>query len=294
MIIILGILSTFSVIFLSILGLEITGFYLHSFSLFFIFPVGGMIAGMGCGAGVYWGLLLSGTRAESNHHIIAVVFSLFGFFGVYYGLYATTYITPDMNINHRFEGSHISKFTYKNSGEKVTFSAFLVDKVRSRSSSFFVGVGRRGRSIPIPVGSYGMGSTYNWMKFGFEGIGFLFGGFFVGTFLIGDKRHCERCHMYMKDKDMYAFDLEEIDRNIDELNTSLSSGEEFLELTKSKQQSSDFFGVPYSSVNVSYCPSCYDGFLLVKVFENTSDRSDVEELRQTILVNSEFIRKIMS
>lgn len=58
----LGLLTTTVMTLAAIAGAVITGIYAHSLSILFIIPVGAILAGMGCGSGVYWGLVASRQR----------------------------------------------------------------------------------------------------------------------------------------------------------------------------------------------------------------------------------------
>jgi predicted Zn finger-like uncharacterized protein len=181
--ILLGGISTIITILLVVVVVVFTGYHIHSFSLFFVIPIGGLFAGAFCGSGVLWGLHLTRRKPANLHRWASLTLGIIGFIGTYYGLYATTYVSSDMKINHKFEGLHISNFVYKDTGKEINFYSYLIDEVRNRQSTFIIGVGKSGKQIPIPIGSVGLGSVYNFIKFGLEGIGFILGSFFSSIVL---------------------------------------------------------------------------------------------------------------
>ena len=284
----LGAATTAGVIGLIAIAAAATGYHLQTFSILFIIPVGGIAAGIGCGAGMFYGLILNGRRPQKLDYLISVGLALAGFVGVYLGLYLSTYVTPNGEVNHTFQGDHISTFTYKDTGEPVTFLAYLLRDIASRQSTFFVG----SRRIHVPVGTFHMPSAYNWAKFGLEGLGFLIGGVVVGWMLIGDRKYCERCQRYMKDKRLFTILPEQYEDKSTRLNAALQSGHDLRALIDSEQAVKTKEG--HVQVAMSYCPTCYNGFLMLKVMRKTSDGFDeAQEHRQTIGLAGTVTREVV-
>jgi len=180
---ILGVLSTAITIFIVIATVAFTGYYIHSFSLFFLIPFGALAAGALCSSGLFWGIRLTRRKAVTLHSFLALCLGALGLIGIYYGLYATAYVSSDMRINHLFEGEHISNFVYKDTEEQVTFKSYFIDGIRSRSTTFIIGIGQSRKMIPIPLGSVGLPSVLNWIDFIIEVLGFILGSFFVRIFI---------------------------------------------------------------------------------------------------------------
>lgn len=107
--ILLGVISTAITIFIAIATIAFTGYYLHSFSLFFVIPIGALLAGALCSSGLFLGLHFCRRKSVTFHNFIALCLGVIGFLGIYYGLYATAYVSSDMKINHTFEGEHSNK-----------------------------------------------------------------------------------------------------------------------------------------------------------------------------------------
>ena len=285
----LGTATSAGVIALVVVAAVATGYYLQAFSLLFIIPVGGIAAGIGCGAGVFYGLILSGKRPQVLDYLISAGLALAGFAGVYFGLYLTTYVTPNGEVNHRFQGDHISNFTYKDTGEPVTFRAYLLRDIASRESTFFVG----SRRIHVPVGTFHMPSAYNWAKFGLEGLGFLIGGLVVCRLLVGDRKYCERGQRYMKDKSLFIISPEQYDQKVERLNAALQSGHDLRTLVEAESATKTTEG--HVQVTTSYCPTCYSGFLILKFMRKTSDGfEEIQEHRQTITLPGTVAREVVA
>ena len=293
---ILGILSTAAIVLLTVLLVVWRGIYVHTMSFFFILPVGAILVGMGCGVGLFVGLLYWGKRPNLIHYVGSTILSIIGFVGIYYALYSTSYVTADLKINHTFEGKHISSYSYSDEEGPITFKVLLLNEIRSRKSSFFIGMRRRGGGrIPIPIGSAELGSTVNWINFGLEGLGFLIGGLLIGPLILGDRRYCESCEHYMKDRSLLSLHLEENQKVVRSINESLSSGTRLREILKPQDLMPPTFEEAHFRIDVSHCPSCYEGFLLVRFMRKTSDgfEESIED-RQTIPLKSNVIRELIA
>lgn len=291
-----GILSTAGIILLTVVVVIMFGIYIHTISFFFIIPAGAILVGMGCGVGIFVGILVFGKRPQLIYYIGSLILSVVGFVGIYYTLYTTSYVTPDLTINHTFEGEHISSYSYSDEEGPITFKVFLLNEIRSRRSSFFIGMRRRGGGrIPIPIGSAELGSTYNWIKFGLEGLGFLVGGLLIGPLILGDRRYCDHCEHYLKDRSLRSFHLEEYQEVVQSINKPLSSGTHLREILKPQDLMPQTFKEAHVRIDVSHCPSCFEGFLLVKFMDKTSDgfEESIED-RQTISLNSNVLYELMS
>jgi len=175
--ILLGIASTAIAVTIACVAVIFGGIYLHTTTLFFVIPIGGIFAGILCGGGLFWGIHLTHLRSGIWHEIASIFLAVFGWIGIYYGLYETAYMSSDMEINHDFIGVPLRDFVSTNVGRPVTFWDYLTYDVKNRQSSFWIVIGsKKSGSVPLPIGSAGLGSLYNWFKFVLEGIGFVIGG----------------------------------------------------------------------------------------------------------------------
>ena len=283
----LGTATTAGVVALVVAVAAVTGYYIHSWSIFFIFPVGGIAAGLGCGVGVFRALIFSGKRPRAMHYLLSAGLALAGFVGIYFALYETTYVETDGRVNHWFQGQHISNFAYKDTGSKVNFRDYLLRDIVNRESTFFVG----SRRIHVPVGTFHMPSVYNWAHFGLEAMGFLVGGLMVGSLLVGDRRYCERCQRYMKDKLLFNILPDQFDDKLQRLNVALRSAHDLRALIETESATKAEEG--HVQTTISYCPMCYEGFLLLKAMRKTTDGfEELKELRQTIRVSGDIAREV--
>src|SRR5437867_785954 len=98
----LGTATTAAMIVALVAVAALTGYYVQSYTLLFLLPVGGGLAGAGCGAGVFAALLWTGRKSSAIHYRLGAVLGLLGFVGTYVVLYLSAYVTPDLTINHTF------------------------------------------------------------------------------------------------------------------------------------------------------------------------------------------------
>ncbi|WP_339062125.1 hypothetical protein [Tepidibacillus marianensis] len=156
--------------------------------------------------------------------------------------------------------------------------------------SFF---GRPGGKGFIPLGdSIEISSGWNWFYFILEGVGYIIGGVFgASLLLLDDKKYCTKCNLYMKDKVLFTFYLKNYDKVIGELSSNLSSPENFKNYLVNKKNYSKHYDEPYGIVSTSYCPSCFDSFMDVKVMKkNSSDNfTEAKKYRQTSKIDSNLL-----
>jgi len=289
--IVLGMMTTCLTIILAVGMVAYTGLYLHSFSVFFIIPLGALVSGGLCGSGVYGILFLAGRKPTFVHHLVAVFLGACGFVGIYYGLYATAYVTPDMKINHMFQGEHISNFVYSDTGEPVTFASFIMDEVRSRTTTVLFRVGGGAPSI---VPRVGLGSTINWIDFGIEVIGFLLGST-IGGGILSERKHCARCQRYMREWTLFSVILDNLPATVSALDNVLTSGVQYREFIKRVPSLVPPITEPHARFDMVYCPRCYEGFLLIRFMRKKSDGSfeEVENYRKTIALHADVVRQVI-
>ena len=211
-----GILTTAAVIIGIVVVVAFTGFLVQSFSVFFLIPIGAGFAGVGCGAGVFLALLWLNKRPERLHYWLATLLGLGGFIGTYLALYLTTYVTKDLSVNHSFNGVPISAV--------LSFLEYLRMDVGSRETTFFVSVGRAHIPVFMPHG-FQLGPVVNWIGFALESVGYVVGGLLAGSIILGNKKYCETCMLYMKSKDdLFRALIADTEQKIEAVNSALSTG----------------------------------------------------------------------
>jgi hypothetical protein len=171
----------------------------------------------------------------------------------------------------------------------VNFWDYLLRDIANRQTTFFVG----SRRIHVPVGTFHMPSVYNWVHFGLEGMGFLVGGLMIGSLLVGDRRYCERCQRYMKDKLLFSILPDQFEDTVQRLNAALQSGHDLRALVETESATKIKEG--HVQTTISYCPMCYEGFLLLKAMRKTTDGfEELKEHRQTIRVSGVVAREVVA
>ncbi|MUT67623.1 hypothetical protein [Paenibacillus sp. NEAU-GSW1] len=166
-----------------VLIFEYTGFYAQSFKVFFILPAGAGFAGAFCASGYYF-VATKMKKEPSRPMLICSMIGLLGFVLLYVSMYSTSYVDSDNKVNHMFRGEHISNFTYEDSNEPVNFKSYMISDINSREMSLFVGAGKKSTRVAMPVGSIEINSTLNIILFVVEGLGFIIGGWVVGSNVI--------------------------------------------------------------------------------------------------------------
>jgi hypothetical protein len=271
--IVVGLISTAAVI-ASLVAVEAwSGFALQSFSLLFVLPVGAAFAGAGCGSGVFGVLLWQGKRPTRFHSALAAILGAVGFIGTYLADYLTTYVDKNLNLNHSFAGIPLSAV--------MSFPDYLKMDVASRTSTFFINVGHA--MIPLYTDhGIALGAPINWVGFAMEAFGFVIGGILVGNVILGDRKYCELCRVYMKSKPIFRTLPEQYNAKVEVLNQVLAAGIELRNLA-AKERGTKIGKKQHIAFTMEYCPHCFDGYLLIKPMSPTRNGfEEIREHRQTI------------
>jgi hypothetical protein len=277
---ILGAISTIAVV-AALVAMDALGFALQTFAFLFILPLGAACAGVGCGAGVFGALLWQGKRPTKLHYVLAAVLGGVGFVATYLALYFTTYVDKDLNLSHSFVGVPLR--------ELISFPRYLQMSIASRTSTFFVSVGH----AVIPIGSHegtNLGGPVNWIGFYLEGIGYIAGGYFVGDFILGDRKYCESCEIYMKSKSMFRTPSENLQAKAEALDAAIGTGTELRRLVDSEKRAKIGRKKGHVAFVMEYCPHCFDGYVLGKFMRwSGRDYEEVREHRVTVRVEKTTI-----
>lgn len=258
----LGLIGTVIIV---VLFNHVTGWEIQSFSFWFIIPVGAILVGASAGAGLFYGYLKYNKPVKGFEYLVGALIGLSAFFGIYYVSYMTTYIDAEKNINYSFNGAPISSFELE--GEQITFSRFM-ELTKSTKREFYF----HGR----PVGEVDTGDTGSSFLFYLQVLVATLAGAGVGLLIVGNKRFCNNCNKYTKDKPLFKFDIEKYEdilRDLIDCSDNLLAMEYVIQsnsLSKEKVNA-------YAQAELEYCPDCYDARIIVKVFKLDSD-GDFKEL----------------
>ncbi len=278
---ILGFIGT---ILLIVLFNHLTDFQLHSFTLWFVIPVGGVLVGMGASSGLFLGHLWANKPLAKKQYLVGALLGLLAFVGIYYVDYLTTYVSPEKEINYSFKGDPISDFEID--GQQITFGKYLDLQNSSSKQQFYF----RGR----PVGeSFETGAATNYFFFYFQLIVSALAGAVMGLVIIGNKRYCQNCKKYTKEKNLFRFDVDQYEKIVKELAGSIDDLPKLRGIIKNTKLKDDKVNA-FAQVDLDYCPNCHDSQLHIKVMKRDSNGSfeEVDKFRQTIRVK-EIISKAL-
>ncbi len=162
-----------------------------SFSMFFIVPIGAIIAGYIMTVGFPVGMKKGNIKSSKVSKLVSVLLAIALFVGIQYGYYQMTYIGEDITFNYKFQGDHISEYYFDDSGEQVNFFNYTVDRVNSMTISF-------SRNYVREIGSVEGNKTINWLFFGIDLLGFLLGAYLAYSTTLDDLIYCDSCRKYKK------------------------------------------------------------------------------------------------
>jgi len=264
---------------------HLTGFELHSFTLLFIIPVGGLLVGAMSSAGMFYGYLRYNKPVNKNHYLLGALLGAVAFFGIYYVSYLTTYVGPDNEINYSFKGDPISY--YEIDGEQITFSKYLQLTKQAKSHFYF-----RGRPVGEDVNT---GEGTNTFFFYLQLLSAVLAGVCVGLVIVGDKRYCENCKKYTKEKELFKFDIDQYEDSVRDLADAVDDTKALQEIIKTTHLKEEKVNA-FAQVDLEYCPNCHDSRLLVKVFKLDSNNGfeEVAKFKQIIKIKNETARTILS
>lgn len=278
-----ALLSLAGTIIIVVLFNHLTGYQLHTFALWFIIPVGGLIVGAAAASGLFYGHLKENKPVGVREYVIGAIMGLVAFYGINYVSYLTTYVDENKDINYSFKGDPIS--TYELDGEPITFSKFRELTKESSSQSVYF----HGRTTDVDTGK-----TANSIIDVLQVLASGLAGVLVGFAIAGNKRYCEKCKKYTKGKILFKFDP---DRYEEILNSMIAAANNSIVLqkiiaeTKLSKEKPD----AYIQVEIDYCPDCHDSLLVTRVFKQNA-KKEFEELtkfKQSIQISDEASRAIV-
>lgn len=278
----LGFIGTILII---VLFNHLTGFELHSFTFFFIVPLGGLLVGAAAASGLFYGHLRYNKPVNKNHYLLGAALGVVAFFGVYYVSYLTTYINANNEINYSFDGDPISY--YEIDGEQITFSKYLEISKNAKSQFYF-----RGRPVGDEVEA---GVGFGTLMFYLHILAAAVAGAVVGLVVVGDKRYCEKCKKYTKEKELFKFDVDDqFEDAVSDLTSAVDNISALQKIIKNTKLKTDKVNA-YAQVDLEYCPNCHDSRLLVKLMKLNSDSNfeEVMKFRQSIHIKDNIAKAIL-
>ena len=178
---------------LLLIGKIFFGFEATSFSIFFVLPIGAFISGVIMGGGFARGIYKRNIKNTGKTVFINLIFGVLFFVSIQYAYYQVTYLDDNMSINYKFEGKHISEYSFSDSNEPINFISFTVDKINAQTITFT-------RKAVREIGKVEGNKLVNWIFFGIDFLGFLFGVYIAYKIKFDDAIYCEKCALYMKDE----------------------------------------------------------------------------------------------
>lgn len=261
MFILLGIIGALLAAVLVVAINSLTSFDLSSFSLFFIVPVGAMVTGSLACLGYYLGVLKTNVQITKTIKWVGIVMALICFIVVQYGFYSTAYLDENMDLNFKMQGDHVSLYVIGDSEEPINFFTFTQEMVNSRVISF----SNRGRQVFEVEGN----KVVNWIFYLVDFLGVLLGAYFARTLVIGNKKYCDNCRRYMKQKDLMKFSVQDAERVIRFKTITNLQPQEITSLVHND-------GIPaegeHYDVHLDWCETCSAGYIQLKYMELDSKK----------------------
>jgi hypothetical protein len=269
-------------------GLKYVGFEATSFSLFFILPVGGFIAGAIAGFGYPMAMESKNKKATKLDGIIVFILAISSFVLVHFMYYKMTYLTADMTMNYKFKGDHISEFYLTDSDKTLNFVNYTKFKIESMSISFT----RRFNTL-FTVSE---NSVVNYFFFFIDFLGYLL-GFMTSYISLSNKKYCETCEKYKKSKDMFKI-IEDFEVSLKELMSFFQEGfrGRVNEIKEKHNLGAANLSRTYLMASVDYCEVCFDGELVLKKYEkNEKDKfQEVKNSKKEMKISKEVVRDVVN
>lgn len=256
--IILGLISLILSVLLAVVIHSTTSFDIMSFSLFFIVPVGSIFFGAVACLGYYWGFFITNKKIDSWLLLIGLLIPLIAYTGTQYGYYATAYMDENMTLNYKMEGEHISNYVFGDSVEPLNFISYTKLMVESSVISF----SRRTHTIGEVEGK----PVVNWIFFTIDGLGSIFGSLMALGLVIRNKKYCDDCKRYMKNKSIFKFLATDLDRTIRFQDIDNLSPDKIKELLPTIAVGKE----EHYEIIVHWCEACDNGYLVMQYMEKDS------------------------
>lgn len=273
---IFGLIGSIATAIVVVLFNQWTGWEIHSLSILFIIPIGGILLGMGGAGGFFLGRKLTNTKMLKIDYIIAIALGLLTFFGVNYIAYINTYISVDSNDEIKILNQFSQPTDYTSISQFISFGDYM-NMINSSSTHQFRYKGA------VKVGDeFEVGETTTTILFYIQLLGVILGSLAMALFL-ADSKYCDKCKKYYKNKVLKSFDLEKFDEYVEIINKNIKNG---ISLKKAINELKGYNSKDkkYGQIELLYCPSCHDSYLLIKFFaiDSNNESKEITDLQQTI------------
>ncbi len=282
---ILWFLSSISTATIVVLLNNWTGWEIHSLSILFIIPIGGILLGMGWASGLFLGRWLTSTKMTKMDIIVAIFLWLITFFGVNYISYQTTYVSVDSENNISLLSQFSQPEDYAPLANLISFEEYM-NMINSSSSSQF-------RFKGAKIGNeFETGATTTTILFYIQIIGVIIGSLGM-WWIFSDFKYCDNCKKYFKNKNFKNFDLSDFDSIVEEINKNLKNGVK-LKKTIEKIKGRDLNEKTYGDIWVLYCPNCHEWYLVFKFFKILKDEiKEISEMKQQITLEKNVVLELI-
>lgn len=275
---IFGLFTTAAAIIIALLCVALLDFQLHSFSLLFIIPVGSLALGALASFGYFRWLIKQGYKPSGGNYLFGLLLAVVTMFGIEYGEYMITYVSPDHEINYKFEGEHISHYALNDSGDPVTFIGYYSYKLDNNSVTIS-NRGNRSNGVTVDT-SRGMSVASAVI----QGLGYIIGSLACGASIGDSKTHCQSCkRAYLKEHDLFEVNNEDYESVMVDLNKMISDDNVFGfsdHIHKQKQLNTKVTDSTKYDLKIGQCPKCQEGYLIARYYEVKKDNSYEEKTDQ--------------
>jgi len=261
--------------------LSLGDFELYSFSLWFVFPIGGIVLGIISTSVYFWRIVKKGFKPSKHHYIIAAAMAMLTFFIIQFGEYRMTYVDEGKEINHQFNGDHISNYMDQDDNA-FTFTYYVAYKLNNSNSSLMY----RGMEISEIDSSAG----YNLFSWILDLAGFLLGGLSSGLLLISGKTHCTACkRAYVKEHRLGELSLEKVIETQSGLVHTIESNNfpAFIEMINREDIFSNNEAEVHEEtyvIKIGACPNCQHGYVIMRYYSKNSEGEYDENESKKIVI----------
>lgn len=258
---------------------------IHSLSILFIIPVGGILLGASGASGYILSKKLSNSKMNIKDYFGVIFLGLLTFFNVNYISYSTSYVGFDANHEMKI----ISQFSQpKNHISISSILSFVdyMDFVNSSSTLFLVESSMQNEK------GFEVGETTTTVLFYIQIIGVLLGSLGISLYL-GNIKYCDKCKRYYKDKILKKFDVEKYDVYARNINKSMNDGVSLKKVINEINEK-DNKEKKYGQIELLYCPGCFEANLLIKFFviNSKGEFDEILNMEQIILLEQVVAKEL--
>lgn len=281
---IIGLLVTSTIV---VLLNNAAGFNIHSLSIRFIIPIWGILLWLGWAWWFFLAKRFTNSKMTNQDYIVAIVLGLLTFIGVNYISYQSTYVMVDENDKVSIKNQFSQPQDYTAISQVINFMDYM-NMINSSSSYQF-----RYRGA-IKIGDdFDIWKTSATILFYIQLIWVLLWSLMM-AWILESARYCKECNVYYKKKSLKSFDTDFFEKMIDSIAKNIQDGKK-LKKTIEKIEEKKNDSRMYWTIDISYCPKCYNGVLNIRLFKYDSkeDIVEIDKLKQEIELKSGVIRDLI-